>query len=151
MTEEGSAKIVNLMTPGAGDLMLGHDYISHYSVYALSSTLSLYGTWIAIVLRDYRTCFPMLLLIYIYSMMGLLIRKYQSFWQEVSVESLILGWLLRPIGLLYKSMIYVIYSVFITVHYSGRREFERIDTNRKYSRYATEKRTYWVNQGLGGS
>ena len=79
MTEEGSAKIVNLMTPGVGDLMLGHDYISHYSEYALSSTLSLYGTWIAIVLSDYRTCFPMLLLIYIYSMIGLLIRKYESF------------------------------------------------------------------------
>ena len=57
MTEEGSGKIVNLMTPGAGDLMLGHDYISHYSVYALSSTLSLYSTFIAIVLRDYYAAF----------------------------------------------------------------------------------------------
>ena len=33
-------------------------------------------------------------------MMGLLIYKYEPFWQEVIVKSLILRWLLRPVGLL---------------------------------------------------
>ena len=34
-------------------------------------------------------------------MMGLLIYKFEPFWQEVSVESLILRWPLRPVGLLF--------------------------------------------------
>ena len=33
--------------------------------------------------------------------MGLLIYKYEPFWQEVSVKSLILRWPLRPVGLLF--------------------------------------------------
>ena len=33
-------------------------------------------------------------------MMGLLIYKYEPFWQEVGVKSLILRWPLRPVGLL---------------------------------------------------
>ena len=37
--------------------MLGRGYISHYSEYALSSTLSIYITLIAIVLREYNTDF----------------------------------------------------------------------------------------------
>ena len=52
MTKEGSTKIADFMTPGAGVLVLGHAHISHYSEYALSSTLSIYSTSIAIVLRD---------------------------------------------------------------------------------------------------
>ena len=40
MTKEGSTKIVNFMTPGAGVLMLWHSHISHYSEYIVSSTLS---------------------------------------------------------------------------------------------------------------
>ena len=52
MTKVGSSQIVNFMTPGAGVLMLGHGHISHYSEYVLSSTLSIYSTLIAIVLRD---------------------------------------------------------------------------------------------------
>ena len=44
MTKEGAAKIVNFITFGAGDLMLGRGYISHCSDYALSPTLpSLHG------------------------------------------------------------------------------------------------------------
>ena len=39
MTKEGSTKIVNFMTPGAGVLMLGRGHISHYSEYVVSSTL----------------------------------------------------------------------------------------------------------------
>ena len=31
MTKEGSTKIVNLITPGAGVLMLGRGHKSHYS------------------------------------------------------------------------------------------------------------------------
>ena len=45
------------MTPGAGVLLLGFGQRSHYSDYALSSTLSIYSTLIAIVLRDYNAAF----------------------------------------------------------------------------------------------
>ena len=102
MTKERSNKVVNFMTPGAGDLVLGRghishivkfDYffnnlllytprhrssklsvyysndeqgrvyqnckfhISHYSEYVLSSSLSVYFTLIAIVLKDYNAAF----------------------------------------------------------------------------------------------
>ena len=57
ITKEGSSQIVNFMTPGAGVLMLGHGHISHYSEYVLSCTLSIYSTFIAIVLRDYDAAF----------------------------------------------------------------------------------------------
>ena len=45
-------------------------------------------------------CFPIPWLIFIYSMMRLLIYKYEPLWQEVSVKSVILRWPLRPVGLL---------------------------------------------------
>ena len=77
MTNEGSTEIVNFMTPGAGVLVLGSGHISHYSEYVLSSTLSIYSTFIAIVLRDYDAAYPIPLLIFIYSMMGLLICKFE--------------------------------------------------------------------------
>ena len=38
-------------------------------------------------------------------MMGLLIYKYEPFWQEVSVKSLILRWPLRPVGLLFNNLL----------------------------------------------
>ena len=41
----------------AGVLMLGHGHISNFSEYVLSSTLSIYSTLIAIVLRDYDAAF----------------------------------------------------------------------------------------------
>ena len=47
LTKEGSAKIVNFITFGAGGIMLGR----HYSEYALFSTLSVCITLIAIVFR----------------------------------------------------------------------------------------------------
>ena len=56
MTKEGSTKIVNFMAPGAEVLMLGHGHISHYSEYVVS-TLSIYSTFIAIMLRDYDAAF----------------------------------------------------------------------------------------------
>ena len=57
MTMEGCTKIVKFMTPGAGVLMVRCGRISHYSEYVLSSTLSIYNTLIAIVLRDYNAAF----------------------------------------------------------------------------------------------
>ena len=57
MTKEGSTKIVNFMTPGAGVLMLGYGHICHYSEYVVSSVLSIYITLISIVLRDYDAAF----------------------------------------------------------------------------------------------
>ena len=41
------------------------------------------------------------LLTFIYYMMGVLICKYESFWQEISVYSLLLRWPLRPVGFLF--------------------------------------------------
>ena len=57
MTKEGSAKIVNFIAIGAGGLVLGCVYISNFSEYALSSTLSINIAWIAIVLREYIAAF----------------------------------------------------------------------------------------------
>ena len=57
MTKEVSTKIVNFMTPRAGVLMIERGHISHYSEYVLSSTLSIYKTLNAIVLRDYDAAF----------------------------------------------------------------------------------------------
>ena len=57
MTKEGSTKIVNFNTPMAEVLMLERGHISHFSEYILSSTLSIYSTLIAIVLRDYDAAF----------------------------------------------------------------------------------------------
>ena len=57
MTKEGSTEFVNLMIPGAGVLMLGRGHISKHSEDLLYSTLSIYSTLIAIVLRDYDAAF----------------------------------------------------------------------------------------------
>ena len=57
MTKEGSTKIVNFNSPMAEVLMLRRGRISHFSEYVLSSTLSIYSTLIAIVLRDYDAAF----------------------------------------------------------------------------------------------
>ena len=114
MTKEGSSKIVNFMTPGAGVLMLGRSHISHYSEYVLSSTLSIYSTLIAIVLRDYDAAFLYHRDFHI-SMMGLLIHKYEPLWQEVNVKSLILRCPLRPVGLLL--IFYTIIMIYSTLQY----------------------------------
>ena len=59
MTKEGSTKIINFVTPGAGVLMLGPGHISHYSEYVcishfneyvVSSILSIYSTLVAIMM-----------------------------------------------------------------------------------------------------
>ena len=57
MTTEGSTKIVNFMTPGAGVMMLGRGHISHYCQYVVFSTLSIYSTLITILLMDYDAVF----------------------------------------------------------------------------------------------
>ena len=67
MTKEGSTKIVNFMTPWAWVLILRHGHIWHYSEYALSSTLSIYSTLIAIVLRDSHTAFLCHVYFYLFS------------------------------------------------------------------------------------
>ena len=54
MSKEGSTQIKTFMTPGAGVLMLGRGHISHYSEYVLSSTILIYITLIAFVVRDYN-------------------------------------------------------------------------------------------------
>ena len=59
MTKEGSTQIVpvNFMKPrGRGSERWAWPYKS-YSEYVLSSTLSIYSTLIAIVLRDYDVAF----------------------------------------------------------------------------------------------
>ena len=62
--------------------------------------VSIYSKMIAFVLRGYDTAF-LSHCSFNYTMMGLLICKYEPFWQEVSVESLILRWPLRPVSLLF--------------------------------------------------
>ena len=57
MNKEGSTKIVNFNTPMSEVLIFGRGHISHFSEYVLSSTLSIYSTLIAIVLRDYDAAF----------------------------------------------------------------------------------------------
>ena len=52
MTKEVSTKIVNVITPEAGVLMLGRGQISH-SEYVLSSTLAIYSMLMAIVYLRY--------------------------------------------------------------------------------------------------
>ena len=51
MTKEGFTKIVNFMTPGVGVQMLVRDHEGHYIKYVLTSTLTIYLTLIAIVLK----------------------------------------------------------------------------------------------------
>ena len=57
MTNEGSTKIENFKTSGAGVLILGLGHISHYSEYVVSSTLLIYRTLVATVLRDFDAAF----------------------------------------------------------------------------------------------
>ena len=70
------------MTPGAAILMVGRDHISHHSDmhYLLLCQYSA-------IERDCDAAFYAI--VEFYSMIGLLICKYEPFWQ-VSVESLIL-------------------------------------------------------------
>ena len=108
MTKEGSTKIVISWPSGAGVLMLGRGHISHCNEYVVSSTLSIYSPLIAITrAKGLWCCFPIPSLIFVYSLMGLLIYKYEPLWQEVSVNSLILRWPLRPVGLLLTSDSYL--------------------------------------------
>ena len=57
MTKEGSTKIINFMTPVDWVLMLRRGYVSHYSEYILSSSLSIYSALIPTVLSDYDAAF----------------------------------------------------------------------------------------------
>ena len=73
ITKELSPIPVNFMTHGARVLMLGRDHISHYSDYALSSSLSIYSSLILTVFRDYNAAFICHFNFFNYSMNGLLI------------------------------------------------------------------------------
>ena len=99
MTMKGSTKIVNFMTDRAGILMLGCDHIRHYSKYALFSTLINKQHIICYCIKELQYSFPMPLLIFIYLMIGLLIYKYEPFFQEFSAVSDIQV-TVRPVGLL---------------------------------------------------
>ena len=83
MTKEGSYKSIYWMWSIFYSINIKH--IDCYCVKGLS--------W----------CFAIPSLIFIYSMMGLLIYKYEPLWQEVSVKSLIIKWPLRPVGLFFIS------------------------------------------------
>ena len=124
MTKEGSTKIVNFNTPRAGVLMLGCGRISHFSVYVLS--LSIYSTLIAIVLRDYDAAFRYHSW-FSFILWYLLINKYEPFWQEASVKSLIHRWPLRPVGLLFfLSLLFVLY---LKIIHFGRQTYKMFVIN----------------------
>ena len=57
VTREGSVRIVNFITFGAGGLVLGRGNVGHYSEYALYSALSVCITLIAVVLRGISAAF----------------------------------------------------------------------------------------------
>ena len=90
MTKERSAKIVNFIPTGQRSFLLGRGYISYYSEYALSSTLSIYITLIAIVLSVNNAAF-----IFIYLMTGLLIVSgYSGDGYQTSVGHVNFAWIL---------------------------------------------------------
>ena len=62
-----------------------------------SSTLSIYITMIAVIISECNAAF-----LCIKSMMGQLICKCEPFWQEVSVETLVLRWLIKHLDLWFK-------------------------------------------------
>ena len=70
IAKKGFTKIVNFMTQGARVLMLGHDPTSHYSEYALTSTLPYTEHYLLVLYKGIIILFPMPLLIFIYSIMG---------------------------------------------------------------------------------
>ena len=88
--------------PRAGVLMLGHGHIRQYSEYALngSSALSIYSTLIAVVLWDDNAAFLCHCRFLFILWWCCWYANMRHFWQEVSIESLILRWRLRPVALL---------------------------------------------------
>ena len=99
MTTEGSTKIVNFMTPGAGVMMLGRGHISHCQ-YVVFSTLSIYSTLITIVLMDYDAVFLYHCWFSFFLWWGCWYTNINPSDKKVSVKSLILRLLFRPVGLL---------------------------------------------------
>ena len=105
--------------PWQGFLCGGINILVIYLICNISSHFLVYtGLWISQIKysinikHDDHNCIkglymechlPKPLLIIIYSMMELLICKYEPFWEEVSVEFLILRWPLRPVDLLFQS------------------------------------------------
>ena len=78
MIKESFTKIVNFMTLGAGVHVLGHGNISHIVKmhYFYSINIQHIDCY---CIKGLKCCFPMPLLIFIFSMMWLLICKYEPF------------------------------------------------------------------------
>ena len=83
MTKEGSTKIVHFVTHGAGVLMLRCDHLSHYSEYSMHYLPQYQNKahYLQLYYNDHNAVF----LCRFYSIMGLLICKYESFWQDISL------------------------------------------------------------------
>ena len=88
MTNEESNEIVSFMTPGQGVLCQGVaiQVIKQKCIISFKTFFSTLGDGS----DKHKKTFPLSLFDFIYSMMGLLIYKYEPFWHEVTVESLIL-------------------------------------------------------------
>ena len=100
LTKGGSTKIVNLMNPGAGVLMLGRGHTSHYIV----KMYYIYITLFAFVLRDYDAAFQYHHLCYD----GVV--NIQIWAPLTRSQCKVPGrWPLRPVGLLFiKSILYIL-------------------------------------------
>ena len=112
MTKEGSIKILNVKTTGAGVLMLGRCHTSHYIKYALSSTLWKYSTLIANVWWDFNAtsnAFVDFYLLCIYD------GSEKPFWQEFQPEvtKIILKWGIMKNHALFKGEIIGKYRKYI--------------------------------------
>ena len=112
MAKERSTKVINLISPGAGVLVLRLQW--PYIENAIFFFLLVYNWYHSILIKGDNGFFSpnqnydiiITLLIWtgfsgeqydprafvIYSMIGLLICKYEPFWQDVSVQSLIHRW-----------------------------------------------------------
>ena len=77
MTKEGSTKIVNYMTLGAGVLMLGSGHVSHYIEYALSCYINIHHID-CYCITGLQCRFRKELLI-LFILMGLMVCKYKPF------------------------------------------------------------------------
>ena len=100
ITNEGYVKIVNFITPGGGVLMLERGHMCHHSKYAPSSTLSIYSTLIAVVLRDYNAAFQCHCWFWFILWWGCFM-QIRAFLTKSQWEYLILSWPLWSVGFLF--------------------------------------------------
>ena len=100
MTKEGSTKIRNFMNPGAGVNLLGRGHINHIVKMCNLLLYKYRALWLVLFNGSIMLIFYAIVDLYL-SYDGAVGCKYEPFWLEVSVESLILRWLLRPVGFLF--------------------------------------------------